>query len=560
MRYSKTTYRTLVAAILMIALCEVLASCGSSKTIATSTSQSGKKYERKAIVETTDERLKCEAMIIDATMRQELGRDEEAERLFHAVLKTEPNNDAACYELSQMYAAKGMIDSAITFGVKAAEIDGKNVWYLLNLAYLYKKTNKVDEHIATWENITASHPEVIEYYYELSNAYLQKGDIKGAIGSLNRVEKKVGITSAVSLQKAKLWNHIGKKDKALQEIEALSKTMPQESRYNAILAEQYMSAGNYTKAKECYDRILASNPDDEYVHISLAEYYKATKQPRKAYEELKIAMRQSNLSTTNKMQLLTSFYSSEEFYGIYSQYGYDLLETAMQSCDDSTSYAAFYGDVLMRQGKNGEAINWFKKALSVDSSDHSVWEALLICEISTNADTAVLRNHASRALSLFPLQQMPYYSLAIVEHIEGNYAEAIKLMKQCESLGFDKGFLEPETYDMLAECYNRTDDTLCYQYYEKYLKLRPDDPDALNSYAYRLAVDNRNLKKAEAMSKKTLNTNPDNPYYLDTYAWILHQMGRDEEALKYIKRAMQRDEESDEVRQHYEAIMQKIKK
>ena len=89
--------------------------------------------------------------------------------------------------------------------------------------------------------------------------------------------------------------------------------------------------------------------------------------------------------------------------------------------------------------------------------------------------------------------------------------------------------------------------------------MHPDDINLMNSYAYRLAVDGRNLDKAEQMSKRTIKAEPDNPYYLDTYAWILHRMGRDDEARPYIEKAIQREkgETSQEVIDHYEAIMKK---
>ena len=57
------------------------------------------------------------------------------------------------------------------------------------------------------------------------------------------------------------------------------------------------------------------------------------------------------------------------------------------------------------------------------------------------------------------------------------------------------------------------------------------------------------------MSRRTIKAEPDNPYYLDTYAWILHRMGRDNEARPYIEKAVQRDDESEEVKEHYKAIV-----
>lgn len=537
------------------ALLLTLAGCRGTKAAADSTA--AKKYERKPIVERTDEQLKTETMIIDAKMLEMSGQNEAAAQRYAEVLSREPQNAAAQYELSRLMAAQGMADSAIALSKKAVANDRNNVWYALHLATLYRLTNHPKENIDTWRGIVELKPDVLDYYYELSNAYLIAKDYKNAIATLNRVEKKVGVTEPVSTQKAKLWTAMGRNDKALQEYEALAAAMPNDSRYNAILAESYMSAGKYDKAKACYDRIVANNPDDEYIHVSLAEYYKAVAQPRKAYDELRIAMGQKSLSTSSKLHILTNFYTNEEFYGIYSKYTYDLLEVAMRNCDDSTTFAGMYGDVLMRQRRYDEASHQFALYLTRDSSRYEVWEALLVSELSAYTDTAALGRDARRASALFPLHPLPYYMQAVVEHDNGRYERAIELAKRCEQMGFDKGYLETETYIMLAECYNRLDDSRCYEYYEKILKIYPNDDQTLNSYAYRLAVDKKELEKAERMSKRTLEAKPDNPYYLDTYAWILHQMGRNDEARIYIEKAIQREEGtmSDEVKEHYDAIM-----
>lgn len=536
----------------------VAVGCGSSKDAGKRSGNGVKKYERKAIVETTDERLKSEAMMIDAKMRMEMGDNEGSKALLRELLRREPECHAAEYEMSRLMVTQGMTDSAIVYARRAANGDVKNVWYQLHLASLYQSTRRSEELVKVWERIVANNPNVIEYYYELSNAYLMNNDGKGAIGALNRVEKMVGVTQPVSLQKAKIWSHLKREDKALQEMEALAKAMPQDGQLSGMLADTYMQSGQYAKAKECYDRLLANNPDDEYIHISLAEYYKATGQPRKAYEELKKGMAQKGLSTANKLQVLTNFYTSEEFYGIHSQYAFDLLETAMREADDSTSYAAFYGDVLMRQRKYGEAAHQFEIALKADSSKYEIWEALMVSELSGEVDTAKLASHARRASKLFPFHPLPYYMQAIVEHDNGRYEKAIELASQCEKMGFEKGYLEVETYSLLASCYSQMNDGKCEDYYKKILALKPDDIQTLNSYAYRLAVTEKDLEKAEEMSRRTLKAEPENPYFLDTYGWILHKMGKDKEALKYIEKAMQRDEESDEVKEHLKEIKMKI--
>ncbi len=60
----------------------------------------------------------------------------------------------------------------------------------------------------------------------------------------------------------------------------------------------------------------------------------------------------------------------------------------------------------------------------------------------------------------------------------------------------------------------------------------------LNNYAYYLSEERRKLKKAYAMSKLTVEAEPDNATYLDTFGWILHLQGKDLEAKPFFKHAM----------------------
>jgi len=38
------------------------------------------------------------------------------------------------------------------------------------------------------------------------------------------------------------------------------------------------------------------------------------------------------------------------------------------------------------------------------------------------------------------------------------------------------------------------------------------------------------------MSKRTVDLEPENSTYLDTYAWILHKLGKNEEAKQFLSR------------------------
>ena len=76
----------------------------------------------------------------------------------------------------------------------------------------------------------------------------------------------------------------------------------------------------------------------------------------------------------------------------------------------------------------------------------------------------------------------------------------------------------------------------------------------LNNYAYYLSEQGIELEKALAMSRKTIDAEPDNANSLDTYAWILHLLGRDKEALPYMEKAVRLDPQSETLKKHLEEI------
>ncbi len=105
-----------------------------------------------------------------------------------------------------------------------------------------------------------------------------------------------------------------------------------------------------------------------------------------------------------------------------------------------------------------------------------------------------------------------------------------------------------------------------YALYERILELDPGNLLVLNNYAYHLATHKGDLQRAERMSAVTIREEPDNPVYLDTYGWVLHQQGQDELALFYLRRAQQNLQAGSgtllriEIKKHIEAILNHPKK
>ena len=95
-----------------------------------------------------------------------------------------------------------------------------------------------------------------------------------------------------------------------------------------------------------------------------------------------------------------------------------------------------------------------------------------------------------------------------------------------------------------------------YADYDSTLIYDPDNINVLNNYAYYMSVEGRDLEKALTMSARTLEAEPLNATYLDTYAWILFKMKRYKECLQYMEKALRYLEaDNPEIYEHYGDVL-----
>jgi tetratricopeptide (TPR) repeat protein len=86
------------------------------------------------------------------------------------------------------------------------------------------------------------------------------------------------------------------------------------------------------------------------------------------------------------------------------------------------------------------------------------------------------------------------------------------------------------------------------------LKLRPDDPAALNAYGYTLADHNRQLARARELIERAYAAAPRNAAILDSLGWVLYRQGHDEQALPYLAAAHAADRSAD-IGAHYGEVL-----
>jgi tetratricopeptide (TPR) repeat protein len=163
-------------------------------------------------------------------------------------------------------------------------------------------------------------------------------------------------------------------------------------------------------------------------------------------------------------------------------------------------------------------------------------------------------------MKLFPGAPNVYLLHGVAAMELSRNREAISSLQRGIGLAEDNIPLEVQFYSMLGEVYrNDNNNVMSDAMFRKALELDSENLYVLNNYSYYLSLREEELETALEMSKKCVVQEPNNPTYLDTYAWILFKLERIEEAREYIERAIGNSgSNSSEIVDHYGDILMKF--
>lgn len=533
--YKKALISLFLFSILLITSCKT-----SKKSSNTSTQKPTTNSTPSTSKLTEKQRIDFEYLFFDANREKILGNYAKAEIQLIQALKIDPTNAAALYELATIYAFKNNRKQALIYSKKAAEADTKNIWYQMLYIDCLRENKFIDEAIKVSLKLVRNNPERIDFYYDLADLYMYKGKAIEAVRVYDKIEQISGVSDEATLQKFKIYKSINNFDKALVEIQKLINAFPKEAKYYGILGELYIDNGQSEKAFSAYNDLLKIDPENAYVHLSLADYYRKIKQNEKAFDEIKIAFRSKELDIDTKVKILLSYYSISEAFTELRGDANELCEIIVAVHPDEAKSFSIYGDFLYRDRKFEEARTQYRKAIEIDKEKYALWNQLLLLDSELN-DFRSMEKESKETIELFPNQALPYFFNGVSNIQLKNYQAAIDILsKGIEFVLTNETQLLSQFYANIGDAnhqlknYSASDSA-----YNKALELDPENTYVLNNFAYYLSLRNTDLEKAEAMSKKSNEIEPNNSSYQDTYGWILYQMKKYDDAKVWIGKALQ---------------------
>lgn len=498
-------------------------------------------------------------LFIEANTQKLLGNYDKARDLFLNCLEKDPNDAASMYELARIARIGNNSAEALEWAGKAAELDEENVWYLKLLAELYQENMQFEESIHIMEKLVRLQPANLEYLYDLALGHLLVGNYQKSINVYNDIEKNIGVTEEISMQKQKIWMRMEKPDKGVEEIEKLCEAWPEEIRYKSILAELYINQGMEDEALGMYREIVEKEPGNAYIHISLADFYRKKGEHRKSMEHLRTGFANPQLDIDTKVQILLAYFTAEQFYEKQKEDALELAGILIETHPENAKSYSLMADIHY-QGKDWEpARDMLLNVVSLDSSKYIVWEQLLFTD-SYLEDFESMRQHSRRAIGLFPQQPLPYLFAAVASYQFEDHRQMIKDLETGVRFVVRNDLLLAEFYNYLGDAYHQVgEDEKAFEAYEASLKINAENSIVLNNYAYYLSLRGEELEKARQMAEKATRLDPENASNMDTYGWVLYKLGEYENAREWIHKAIEsHNQDNAEVLEHYGDVLYKL--
>lgn len=476
---------------------------------------------------------------------------------FQRCVSLNPNATAAYHKMADILMSQNELDQALGFAQKALDLDPDNKFYYLQVADIYSKQSNYKEAAKIYESLLKKMPDLRDYYFELAALYFYQGAYDDAIKTYNKVEKIIGLNEEITFQKQKVYLKQNKIKEALAEGEALIKANPGEPAYLLMQAQILVSNNKINEAIPYLEKLVNEDPKNGQGRLMLAEVYKQSGKQEKAEENIRLAFEDADLEINKKIQFMLNYLQNLPLESV-KNIGEKLARVLIDVHPKEANAYAMYGDILFNSESKKEAREKYLQSLELDNSNFNIWQNVISIDLEENEmENAV--QHSEKALEYFPNQAILYYFNGVANLTLKKYDEAAYALEHGKKLSSSNLELVSAFNSSLGDTYNglkkydKSDAA-----YEAALDFDPDNSHVLNNYSYFLSLRKEKLDKARRMASKLVKKYPDNPTFLDTYAWVLYVLGEYEEAKKHLQAALASGEESGVIIEHYGDVLFKL--
>lgn len=485
--------------------------------------------------------------------------------LYKYANRLDPQDPAIAHALSLQYVQRQEPDKALSLLRQAYAQDTTNRAIMQTYCTILANTSEKSTAIGIlerWIDKNPSDEEVLQY---LASLYFRASEYQKAIDLYGKIKQEnkdlFGEFLRLSLIRTRLYDATNQHDKALGELDELIKAFPNEV-YAKVRAVNYLyETEAYDEAKK-YLTMLEQDPalsNSDLLALQIP-YYRGVADSVRWENALRKELEDSNVPGEQKNEHWETYLRNKSVGDTLPEAYNWAFERIIDMHPEASTVQLSFAKTLKRQEKASRAIDLLLGLSKTSPEESEVWTELMSLLVEQERYQE-LQDLTPKAMEHHPSEWRIVYLGSAAYIMQNKMAEGRKylehtlpLLEEREADDYGLSVL----YAMLGDLYEEHNRKRCYTYYDKALAYNENNAEVLNNYAYFLALEGKDLERAESMASRGLKVNKDNHNLLDTYAWILHLRGKHALAELYITKAI--DEAGEELSgvhlDHYGDILQ----
>ena len=488
--------------------------------------------------------LRFKIYYFEAIKQQTSGNFDAAYDLLQHCLTINPNAAEAYFMLS-FYDGILKNDSAALADVKkASELNPANNAYLERLGAGYFSINNLAEATKAYEKLAKNSPERSDVLDILAQLYGRQKDYDKMLDVLERMETLEGANEDLTLAKMRVYSLQGKKQEEFNELKSMAAKYPNDMNYRVMMGNWLLQNGKADEAYRQYAEVLQAEPENTNARMSMIDYYRTTQQPLRADSLQEALLVSTKTPTDSKIVLIRQAVAESEQQGGDSSKVLNLFRKILAQPQETSDMAELYAAYMTLKKMPQDSISKVLETVLAISPDNAGARLQLIQAEWGEQDFDRVAELSRQAIDYNPDELAFYYFLGLAYVQKDDDDSALDALRRGVSQ-----INKQSNKDLVSDFYAIMGDILhdkglaeeAYAAYDSCLQWKDDNLGCLNNYAYYLSEEDRELAKAEQMSYRTVQAEPDNATFLDTYAWILFKRKKYAEAMQYINMAVDND-------------------
>ena len=449
---------------------------------------------------------------------------------YEAALREDPDSHYLRVRLGSLYFKAGKMSAALKTIDSLSRADVQQVSTLLQLARICAGAGQQEKALVAYEQAIVLDPQVPNIHFSKGILLFNMKRFQEARAALERGNALKSNSHVGYYYLGKTFHQLGEIDQATFHFEKTLDISPRFAPAYQAFANMLEKQHNTSGAVEILELYLQVNPHKKNFRQEVVRLHLAQGSYQQALDALEalVVDEPSDLNAQVRIALV---------HGEMGEHGkaIDQLLSILDKRPGEVRVRDYLGLMYEEKQDFDPAIQAYHENIDREPTfyDSRVHLGYLLYRLKRHDDAIP---HLTEAVNLNPGSPEPHVLLGLAYLQSDQHLLALSAFE----LGID---LHPNNSDLrfnLGAAYdkvNRFSDVV--REMEKVLSLDPNHTDALNYLGYSYADRGINMDQAVELTQRAVSLKPENGYYVDSFGWALFKVGRIEEALNEIERALE---------------------